>query len=195
MMAMAALMHELNTRVQAIKNTDPKTLVDSGRGKTVVERVLSGETTFAKEVRRGIVTLESKQKEPPHYFDLTPEYGELVALLGGDCGWCCNNSKSTPRPDGITNVALVLIFVLSQLLWYESIREGIWEVAGATFVFAWLPFLLYKLDKAMNGSSPVEQSFGAFFRWAPIFWDVMEKKAEEVDEYICHHPEVRRSDK
>jgi hypothetical protein len=200
MMAMGALMHEMGNKVQKIKTVQPLNVIVGQRTHRIVHEVLEGKTTFTREVERGRNHLKKIEKEEPHYFDITPEYGELVELIGGDVRWCCEHKELEKRNEllikigfAILRIPLVLMVVgLGLLLWRAGIADGNAVQALFGFVLTWVPFLGWYLYRQINGETPVEHSFNSFFRWAPLFWDVMYRKAREIDAYLSKHPELKK---
>ncbi len=193
MMAMGALMHHMSELGRKIKSVDPATIVRDHSLHPFVMRVLKNETTFTKEVECGIKVLEKLSQGEPQYFDLTPQCGELVILLGGPHRWCCENKEPTKKESfwelvllwGYFGTICFVTFGAGVCLWGFGISRNDQSASVSGLVLVWLPFLGYKLVHALNGNTRAEQSFNAFFRWSPIFWELMLMKAKELDAYIA----------
>lgn len=164
MMAMGMLIREMGNRIRAIRAVDPDVVIKQ-HNHPLVARVLQGTTTFEEVVQRGITVLEEMRKGTPSYFDLTPEYGEVVMLLGGDVRLCCQNPAPT-LSDRLWDIYFLLMIVVfpsllgyftGPALFYHGIVTGDMGPLFGGFVFTWIPLVVYRLYHSVNSGTRVER--------------------------------------
>lgn len=195
MMAMAALTKALGDMVRKIQAIQPRKFLAEHGDKTIVQAALRSIETdgISRKVREGITHLQAMEKNAPEYFDLTPQYGELVEMLGGDLRFCCEN-----KPMGLkarlskwlltillgSAVFIVLPLGIGLACWETWQRADYTAMPIPIFLAVVNLLMMFLVGHLLWCTSEKKQSFDSFFRWAPVFWNEMRLKAEEIDRYI-----------